>query len=155
MLANELISRLQKMFFKDNFAGLYASDKIPKYLQNRQFIILNTDPSNLPGRHWFAAVRINNVIECFDSLGITNQKKVFIINHLNIDGVNYLQFNTTQLQPSSSVLCGQYVLYFLFERFHNLDINFDDLLNQIFTDDHSKNEERVIHFMNDFFSHSN
>jgi len=147
MLANELIAKLQKTFYKNNFAGIYASDKIPKTIKNKHFIILNTDPSSQPGRHWYAIVRINNVLECFDSLGNSNDQKLLITNRLNIKGVSFIQFNITQLQPTSSILCGQFVLYYLFERYHNLDLDFDELLNEIFTDDLQKNEETVLNFI--------
>lgn len=84
-------------------------------------------------------------IECFDSLGISESKKEFLKNH-RFGGVKTILFNTTSFQKDTSDSCGKFVLYFLFERFYNLDIEFKDLLEEIFEKDQNKNELRVEQF---------
>jgi len=134
MLASEILSHLQSFPFKIHFGGIFSSDSIPKNLRNKHFLIVNTDVKSGPGKHWYTVLRLNDSIECFDSLGIQEDKKVFICNHFSFRGIRSITYNTTQVQPSSSILCGQYVLFFLFERYHNLDLNFDDLVNEIFSE---------------------
>ena len=81
-----------------------------------------------------------------------NDKKDFILIHFKFSGASQITYNINQLQPSISALCGQYVLYYLFERYHNLDMDFDELVNEIFTDNVMKNDETVVNFMNEYFT---
>ena len=151
MLLSELLDCLAKLPFKNHFCGIFAANTIPRHLKNGHFMIINTDESTGKGKHWYAIVRLNNLIECFDSLGIANpDKKEFITKHFKSRGINSFTFNTTQLQPSMSVVCGQYVLYYLFERYFNIDMNFDDLLNEIFSENLESNEMVVQKFVTDF-----
>jgi len=152
MFAFEIISNLKKLEFKNNFSGIFASDKIPKTLKNKHFIVVNRDPSNLPGSHWFVIFRLNSLIEVFDSLGIGDHEKSFISNNLNFKGITHIIFNVTPVQQSSSSSCGQFVLYYLFERFYNFDLDFDELLNEIFSSDLSANELSVSRFVNTFLN---
>ena len=152
MLGNELVAALQQCFFKTYFAGIFSSNNIPKRLKNKHFLVINTDIRSGPGKHWIAVVRLNGSIECFDSLGVNNDKKDFILNHFKFSGASQITYNINQLQPSISALCGQYVLYYLFERYHNLDMDFDELVNEIFTDNVMKNDETVVNFMNEYFT---
>ena len=73
-------------------------------------------------------------------------------SNFNFKGISHVTFNTTQIQPSVSTLCGQYVLFYLFERYHNLDLEFDELVNIIFSEQLSKNDETVVTFMNEFLN---
>lgn len=150
MLANELINAIKKVIFKKYFGGIFAIDNLPKKIYDKHFIIVNTDISEGPGKHWFTLVRLKNTIEYFDSLGVDKQKQDFICSHFNITGISYVALNKTQLQPLTSSLCGEYVLFYLFERYHNLDLDFDELLNQIFSENFMQNDETVIKFMTDF-----
>ena len=152
MLANELIDCLQKVIFKHFFLGIFAANTIPRKIKDKQFMIINNDYNTGPGKHWYAIARFKNLIECFDSLGINSEeRKTFIFNHFKFRGTTHVIYNTSQLQPLSSILCGQFVLYYLFERYHNLDLTFDDLLNEIFNENLSQNDDIVLNFMNDFF----
>ena len=65
---------------------------------------------------------------------------------LNIKGVSKLVFNVTQVQPNDSISCGEFAVYFLFERLHNLDFSFHELVNELFVEDLTKNEEKVKSF---------
>lgn len=148
MLATELINIIQNNFFKKFFNGIFSADNLPTKLKNNHFIIVNTDVHSGPGKHWYAVVRRDDTIECFDSIGVTEEQKQFLSSHFNFKGISHLTFNTSQLQPLSSTLCGQYALYFLFERYHNFDWDFDDLLNEMFSENLDKNAQVVSKFMN-------
>lgn len=150
MFAHELLRALESLNFKNNFCGIYSSDNIPKTLKNRHFIILNTDVKSGPGKHWYTVVRIGDCVECFDSLGIDEPKKYFLRSNFNFDGIRFISCNITPLQPITSTLCGQYVLFFLFERYHNFDIDFNELINTVFTSDTFQNDEIVKSFIKDF-----
>ena len=132
-------------FLKKHFKGVFAIDTLPKKLKYREFCICNTDSSNGTGIHWFCFLRNSKkTVECFDSLGILAEKKNILINHCKFQGVSELELNETQFQRNDSDTCGLFVIYFLFERMHNLDLNFDTLLSEIFdSEDHAVNENRV------------
>jgi len=150
MLATELAENIKIHFFKSHFGGIYATDNLPKQLKNNTFIIVNTDVQSGPGKHWFTVLRRGTLLECFDSLGVSDVQSTFLSKSFNFKGLSNITFNTTQLQPSTSSLCGQYVLYFLFERFNNMDWDFDDLLNEVFSSNRDKNEMDVVKFMSNF-----
>jgi len=149
MFANELISFLKQVNFRRNFGGIFAADTVPKSLKKNHFIIVNLDPQHLPGSHWIGVVRLNNLVECFDSLGTTAEKQDFLKSKFVFRGVTHLSYNVTSVQPLTSHKCGEFVLYYLFERFHNLDLDFEELLNDIFTDNLTKNDSAVSDFISD------
>ena len=57
-----------------------------------------------------------------------------------------LKFNESQIQPSTSTWCGQFAIFFLFERLHNLDFKYHDLVNLLFTDNLDHNQKKVESF---------
>jgi len=121
--------------------GIYAIDCIPTKIKDGHFFICNTDTSNGPGIHWFCLIRQGHSIECFDSLGIDQKKKQIILSLplMKQAFLRELEFNTTQLQSSDSILCGEFTLYFLINRFHNQDLSFPNLINEIFDSSQEKN----------------
>jgi len=152
MFASELLSLLKKTNFSNHFAGIFSSDTIPKTLKNRDFIIVNRDASHEKGSHWYAVVRLNNEIEVFDSLGITDPSfKHFLQSTLNFNGITRINCNTTALQSVSSTYCGSFTLFYLWERYHNFDLSFTDLINTILTSDVNKNHDIVINSMRDYY----
>ena len=135
--------------FKRFFLGVYSIDTCPKKIPLNHFLICNTDLSSGSGLHWFALFRFSRQdIECFDSLGV-NEHKLEVLKLLNFKGVSNIIFNVTQVQANESASCGQFCLYFLFERLHNLDFSFHELMNELFVTDLNKNEEEVQKFIND------
>ena len=135
--------------FKRFFLGVYSIDTCPKKVPLNHFLICNTDLSSGSGLHWFALFRFSRQdIECFDSLGV-NEHKLEVLKLLNFKGVSNIIFNVTQVQANESASCGQFCLYFLFERLHNLDFSFHELMNELFVTDLNKNEEEVQKFIND------
>ncbi len=54
------------------------------------------------------------------------------------------------MQCNDSELCGKFVLYFLIFRYFNLDGEYEDILNELFTLDCKTNEARVEKFLKSF-----
>ena len=144
---NELI--LQHPNLNKSFDGVFASDKIPKRIKPLHFFVLNTEPSGSIGQHWYAIYRHDrNIIECFDSLGIDEEKKKFLKDNFKSHSVKELLFNTSRVQDLSTSTCGEFVLYFLFQRMHNQDLDYETLLNEIFCTNSVVNEKKVKKFFN-------
>ena len=141
-------------FLKKHFVGVFSIDTLPKSLKYRHFCICNTDNSNGSGEHWFCFLRSGkSEIECFDSLGINTLKRDILENSCRFRGIKELTFNETQVQDNNSSTCGYFSIYFLIERMHNLDLLFEDFLDDIFVEDLSKNEEIVQKFCRNIINH--
>ena len=148
MESNEFYKILNNFpFVKKVFKGVCSIDTIPK-LKKFEFVICNTDVSAGSGRHWFVLGRFSkSEIECFDSLGVDDDKKAVIKTILTKLGFNgQLQINLTPVQASTTDSCGKFCLYFILERLFNPDLTLDDLLNSIFEDNCLKNEINVQNF---------
>lgn len=147
---------LQKVIAKflsirDNFLGVFSIDSLPKIFPVNHFLICNYDLKSMPGSHWFALVRKSNErIECFDSLSLNNDKKELLIKYCNFDKATKIIYNETPVQKITSLTCGQFVLFFLIHRIHNLDESFVSILNEIFNSNTENNEESVLNFLLDF-----
>jgi hypothetical protein len=70
-------------------------------------------------------------------------------NYGKFKGIKTLEVNETAFQSDNSESCGLFVLYFLFERVHNFDLTFKVLLEDIFEENTSLNELKVIEFCKD------
>ena len=153
MLSNQFAEKFQKFSnLKNQLQGVYSADTLPREIKKDKFIICNTDVSSGEGKHWYCVLKLeNNVLECFDSLGITREKKLFLANNFRQRYIKKIKFNVTQVQSSTSDTCGLFVLYFIVQRFHNKDENFTDLVNEIFVESHSQNEKVVLEFAKTHF----
>ena len=137
---------------KKYFEGIFSADNLPKKIKKNCFIICNTDVSTGPGKHWYCIVKLSStILQCFDSLGIDNTKKNFIVSNLKQKGIEQIKFNVTQVQSSESDTCGLFVLYFLIQRYHNKDLSFNELMNEIFVLSQTENEKLVNSFALDHF----
>ena len=137
---------------KKYFEGIFSADNLPKKIKKNCFIICNTDVSTGPGKHWYCIVKLSStILQCFDSLGIDNTKKNFIVSNLKQKGIEQIKFNVTQVQSSESDTCGLFVLYFLIQRYHNKDLSFNELMNEIFVSSQTENEKLVNSFALDHF----
>ena len=153
MLSNQFAEKFQKFSnLKNQLQGVYSADTLPREIKKDKFKICNTDVSSGEGKHWYCVLKLeNNVLECFDSLGITREKKLFLANNFRQRYIKKIKFNVTQVQSSTSDTCGLFVLYFIVQRFHNKDENFTDLVNEIFVESHSQNEKVVLEFAKTHF----
>jgi hypothetical protein len=66
--------------------------------------------------------------------------------------VKELIYNESQFQNIDSNTCGLFVLYFAIQRMHNLDLNFEEILEEIFDKDLLKNEQTVKTFCEQIMS---
>ncbi len=95
------------------------------------------------GKHWFALLRTSqDTYEVFDSLGISLR---YIKQNIPFHGV--FEFNTFPVQCSDSYYCGGFVVYYLIERYSNLDIEFEELINDIFGLNCEENQSNVKSFL--------
>ena len=60
-------------------------------------------------------------------------------------------YNETQFQLSTTDTCGKFVIYFLIQKSYNKDLNFTELLEEIFVDIPSKNEIIIQKFFDKVF----
>jgi hypothetical protein len=131
---------------KRNFKGIHSFDQIPKFLRYRNFIICNTAKSSEVGEHWFVIFKSQrNALELFDSLGVSDEKETLIKEQIHIKS-KYLSFNETQFQSDRSISCGKFCIYFIIHRLYNLDLNFDEFLEEFFDSDVEINEMKVEKF---------
>ena len=133
---------------KTHNRGIFAINTLPKSLKFRHFCICNTDVSDGAGIHWFCFLKNSkNTVECFDSLGINQEKLQKLQNNCKFRNIKDIEYNETQFQPETSNTCGLFTLYFIVERMHNLDLPFDELLEEIFdASNQEKNNTKVLEF---------
>ena len=117
-----------------NLIGLFHINEIPEKIDYHKFAIINDS------NHWFVIHRnLLNEIEVFDSLGKNSSASGKVKNHFNSNFAT----NRTQLQSDNSALCGEFSIYYILQRFYNDDVSFNDFLNQFFSSNKKRNEERV------------
>ena len=137
---------------KKHFVGVFSADTIPSKIKLKSFLVCNTDIQQGSGKHWYCIVKINaTTLECFDSLGIDNEKKIFLKSSLHHKNIKKIKFNVTPVQSSISDTCGLFVLYFIINRYHNQDLSFTELVNEIFVKNIEHNENVVKKFALEHF----
>jgi len=127
------------------FKGTFSADTSPSKLKTGEFFIINTDVSTGFGIHWLCVYKASSKkLQIFNSLGSPeNARQLYQTIGFKIPGISVLHFNSTQVQSSNTHTCGLFCVYFLIHRLHNLDLSFDELLNDIFEESTSLNEEKV------------
>lgn len=113
MDSNELINLTNEVRIS-NFLGVFAVDQVCSLKSNQVgTIIVNTDPSYLPGGHWISLFLGDKDIFVYDPLClyiyISEYLKKFFIRMNKV-----LHFNTIQIQRLDSVMCGYHALVFCF-----------------------------------------
>jgi hypothetical protein len=127
-----------------HFIGVFPIDKLPRKIKKKQFFVANLDPSYKEGSHWICFIRLNDIeCEIFDSLGVKiNSILPFICFNHKLTFV----YNSTPVQPLTSTLCGKFVVTFLIERMLNQTMDFNDLLENIFSLNLIENDKKVTEF---------
>ena len=148
MISSEFAEKLAHFdHLKKHFYGVFSADTLPKVIRLKSFIICNTDISSGPGKHWYCIVKLQpGILECFDSLGVDSDKKKFLYSEFCHKNIKKLKFNVTRVQSLESDTCGYFVLYFIVHRFFNQDLNFTELVNEIFVKSSEENELKVKEF---------
>ncbi len=101
--------------------------------------IVNSDPNFKPGRHWVAIYlpalhsgRKETKVEFFDPYGCppsTYGKQ--ILQFIKANTNSQYVFNTLQVQPNSSTLCGLYCCYFILNRLEGEKM--EQIINRLLT----------------------
>ena len=131
---SEQINKILKRHLRHNFRGVYPSDKIP--IPKGPFpyaIIVNTDKSGGPGKHWQALwIKSADNVDFFDSFGndASGTIKDFLSNFKNVEK------NNNKIQLDFEISCGPYVIYFILSRFRGISLinTVKSLLQQQFPD---------------------
>jgi hypothetical protein len=154
MQGSELSAIIEKFkTLQKHFLGVYSIDTLPNFSKLKTFCFCNTDVSDGAGKHWLCFVKSSKkVLECFDSLGVDNNKLQLLRDNCNFTNIYEIDYNETQFQESSSSTCGKFVIYFAIHRMHNLDLDFEEVLEEIFTLNHIENEKTVDDFVKDFLT---
>jgi len=130
-----------------HFLGVFPIDKLPTKIKKKQFFVANLDPSYKEGSHWICFIRINNIeCEIFDSLGA---KIEIILPYVKFTHKLSFVYNSTPVQSLTSTLCGKFVITFLIERMLNQTMDFNDLLEDLFSVNLHLNDLKVIKFCNE------
>lgn len=129
-------------FFK-NFVGTFACDSLPTApLPQTCGLVINTDPSYQPGKHWVAVFIAKKKAIYFDSFALPPLQEP-IIQFLDRHCPGGYKWNKVVLQAPVSVKCGQFCIAFLkvmlsgqsfadFLRLFTRDTVFNDLLVDYF-----------------------
>ena len=133
-----------------HWLGVFARDQVPKLdrSQRRPFaLVVNTDPSNKPGKHWLAffapADPSNAPAEMFDSYGLS--PIIHALAHL----APRISWSSVSFQSIESSVCGHYCLYFLFNRAHGVSYQSVErmLTSHLHNPPHSQPDTYVSHFV--------
>jgi hypothetical protein len=115
-------------------------------LKIREFLICNTAKAEDSGEHWFIIFKsARNSLEIFDSLGVDENKEQKLLSYINFN-VKKLIFNQSQFQSNDTDTCGKFCFFFIVQRLHNLDLNYDEFLEEMFVKDPETNEKIVNEF---------
>ena len=134
-------------FIKKSFDGVYACDELSSITVNSypKSYIVNTDPKDLPGAHWIAIYFTDELnAEFFDSYGLhpSNYNNQFI-RFIERNSVHWIH-NKKQLQSLFSTVCGQYCVYYLYNRCRMIPMY--SIVNR-FELDKLRNDQLVYHFV--------
>ncbi len=125
---------------KKTFLGVYPRDLLPEMKQRPASIIINTDPSYLPGRHWLAFyIDKNGVGFFFDSYG--KSPAFYGLEHYLKKLTTTIVTNNQRLQGVNSSTCGLFSIYFILLKSRGFSMN---QIVQIFSKKHfSFNDELI------------
>ena len=109
-----------------HFYGTVACDKLPRRPRKDVPVgyIVNTDPHDMPGKHWIALWTHGQVCEVMDSyaLPLRTYETTAPLEKWLRDHWKFVQQNSQSLQSLYSQSCGDYALMFLRERARGHDM---------------------------------
>ena len=127
---------------KENYIGIYPINELIEFKKSECLMIVNLDPSYMPGSHWVVLYKKNNqVVEYFDSVG--NKPKNSIINHLFAQNLTCI-YNNKRVQDYNTNTCGLYCLFYSYYGCRNCNLN--DIIH-CFSNNLKRNESIVKQFM--------
>ena len=117
-----------------NFRGIYSRDGLPKKIK-KECGIINLDDITGPGTHWVCYRNgESGFYEYFDPFGLIMPNEV--LDYFHTGPVKPIVYSMDEIQNRSTVLCGYWCLYYLFERQKGKDI-LDVIHNPHFDNDNS------------------
>ena len=125
------------------FLGCLAADQLST-IQPKPFsaVIINTDPSTKPGRHWVCMFFTHNLgCEFFDSFA---QKPKYYNLYWPVWIRKYcssLKCNSRVVQSINANTCGAHCLFFIYHRFTNYSM--DDIIKTLYSDNLTFNDQYV------------
>ena len=123
------------------FAGAFACNRIPLFLEPPFAIIINTDRDDKPGSHWIAInVSLNGHVEYFDSFGFPPLIPE-IYNFLSRFDFCFC-YNSVVVQHVNSIACGHFSIGFVLARLSG--ISFEDYLFNFETDNLKNNDKLIL-----------
>jgi hypothetical protein len=126
--------------------GVHASDVLPKIECFPSCLIANTDPTNLPGKHWVAIFIGTDEAEFFDSYGLPPASNLSSYIRKYRKPVTY---NGTRVQGPLSSTCGHYCLYYLCHRVRGKSMK--NIVNDFCTD-YSLNDLYIAEYVRQHFN---
>lgn len=127
------------------FLGVFPSDQLPTTVPRPSSLIANLDSSQQDGSHWVSLYfPKRGLAEYMDSYGMAASPPFH-----QLLGPMY-RTNTIFIQSPFTAVCGQYCLYFLFQR--NRSPSMDTVLAVFDSDNHLYNDVLVNRFIEEHFS---
>lgn len=149
-MSNDYLHTLIKKRLKvKSCLGVYAVDECPP-MKNQQTVILNTDPSDRPGKHFIALYKVASNTILFDSA--SNSLELYPLFSVILSKKGLSPQHRIPLQPIqdlSSNFCG----FFCLDYIMLVDLKLRQRLEGI-EDKHYETDESKLH-MNDFTVYSN
>jgi len=112
---SELLAKLKRI---PRFKGVYPCDKLPKMTNG--YLIMNTQPSSMPGEHW-VAMSIEKNGEYFDSYGLyplNKEAEDFMNEH-----TTSWTYNRLPLQGYNNITCGEYCVMYIYVKYLGYSMN--------------------------------
>ncbi len=145
---------------KPHFVGVYPLDevcqwtKLPRNDETFGCLIVNMDPSYLPGTHWFALYLDyrKRYAEVFDSYG--RLPPLRLQRWLNKLCYRWT-YNKRLVQGPLTMLCGGYCIFFLNLRCAiatTTDVPLKEIVNECFTDAFMQNDDMIRRYMLNTFA---
>lgn len=127
---------LGNRYTSKHFLGTMAYDELASTKLEKGFYIVNTGHSSTPGIHWVVILKLDDIIEFFDSLAnLPGYYSPEIENYLIKNGPEY-KLSLKRIQGESD-LCGNYCILYSYLRCREL--NMQEILD-LFTDDLVRND---------------
>ena len=139
---------LQFVTTKNNLktkVSIFPIDKLPPKIMENHFLIVNSEPSISPGRHWIVMhFPQQSIPEFCDSLGKCPSFYSYTMLDYLIQNNNYgFVYNYDKLQNDESTNCGVFCLYFIYHRIKG--VSFKNIMKR-FYENENENEDIIRDF---------
>ena len=139
---------------KHHVGDVCAVDQLPSSIISNlpKIFIVNTDPHNLPGKHWVCFyIPHDGPIEFFDSLGKHPEFYSKLLEKFIYCHSNEFIYSSTPLQSNFSATCGHFCLFYGIHRCRGLPLY---KIVKKFSKDKMVNDRIVQEFVKEHFSSS-